>query len=246
LDGALVGATAVVFAGGVVSGLAGFGFALVAVPPLLLIFDPPTVVTASILLSILSGWVVLPGHWHEIKSGTIFRLTPWALLGLAPGVALIKTLAPDAIKLLSGLVVAALAAATAAGWRPPGAHSSVAMAVAGATSGMLNASIGMAGPPVVLLFAARDFDMHAFRTSIVVYFLVVDVAGIGLLVWQGVIGWGEVSIALWLLPGALVGGVVGRRLVTRVSAPAFRRTVLAMLLLTGVVGAANGAIGLLR
>jgi uncharacterized protein len=246
VDGGFVAATLVVLAGGVVSGLAGFGFAVVAVPPLLLIFDPPTVVAASILLSILTGWVVLPGHWREIQGRTIMRLLPWALLGLAPGVVLIKALAPAAIKLLASLVVAALAAATAAGWRPPGAHSPAATVLAGGASGILNASTGMAGPPVALLFTAREFDMHAFRTSMVVYFLAIDAAGIAVLVWQGVVGWRETSIALGLLPGALVGGLLGRRLTRYVSVPVFRRIVLAMLIVTGVVGAVNGALGLLR
>jgi uncharacterized protein len=246
MDAGFVAATAAVFAGGVVSGLTGFGSAIVAVPPLLLIFDPPAVVAAAILLSILSGWVVLPGRWTEIQIGTIARLLPWAFLGLAPGVVVIKALPPSAIKLLAGVVVVALAAATAVGWRPPGAHSRMATATAGAASGILNASVGMAGPPVALLFAARDFDMHAFRTSLAAYFLVIDAAGLGMLIWQGVVGWSELSIALGLVPGALLGGLLGRRLTRHVSVPAFRRIVLAMLLVTGFVGAFNGALDLLR
>ncbi|HET7091833.1 MAG TPA: TSUP family transporter, partial [Thermomicrobiales bacterium] len=120
MDAGLIAATGAVFAGGVVSGLTGFGSAIVAVPPLLLIFDPPTVVAAAILLSILSGWVVLPGRMREIQLGTIARLLPWAFLGLVPGVVIIKAMPPAAIKLLAGVVVVALAAATAVGWRPPG------------------------------------------------------------------------------------------------------------------------------
>jgi uncharacterized membrane protein YfcA len=80
----------------------------------------------------------------------------------------------------------------------------------------------------------------------VVYFLAIDAAGIAVLVWQGVVGWRETSIALGLLPGALVGGLLGRRLTRYVSVPVFRRIVLAMLIVTGVVGAVNGALGLLR
>ncbi|MFM8594756.1 MAG: hypothetical protein ACKOCK_10250, partial [Chloroflexota bacterium] len=38
--------------GGIVSGAVGFGFALVVVPPMLLVYEPATVVAISIMLSI--------------------------------------------------------------------------------------------------------------------------------------------------------------------------------------------------
>jgi len=60
-----IAAIAIVTLAGVVSGLVGFGFALVCVPPLLLIYDPPVAITVSVGLTLPTGWVILIGVWRQ-------------------------------------------------------------------------------------------------------------------------------------------------------------------------------------
>lgn len=229
-------ALAVTLFGGVASGIAGFGFALICVPLLLQIYPPQTVVAISILLSLLTGWIILPGVWRQIRVATVAALIPWAILGVFAGVALLRILDVAQIKLVASLVVAGFALSMLRGWSPPGADSPLATVVAGAASGTLNALTGVAGPPVVMLFVARNLDTHAFRTSIVAYFVLIDVAALAILVRVGEIGWTETRSALVLLPAAIVGTFVGRHLVSRVPVETFRRLVLIMVMSTGALG----------
>jgi uncharacterized membrane protein YfcA len=97
----------------------------------------------------------------------------------------------------------------------------------------------------VLLLAAREFDVDAFRTSIVAYFFFVDLAALAILSGQGIIGPSELAVAASLLPGALIGTAIGRRLVRRLSSTAFRNLTLALLLVTGLAGAFNAVLELI-
>ena len=234
----IAAALVVVFAG-IAYGLAGFGFVMVSVPPLLLLYPPQTAVTTGILLSMLTGWMILPGAWREIRFRTVLALLQGALVGIGLGVSLLRVLAADAVTLLASLVVVLFAVAMMLGWTPHGMGSRFAPGLAGALSGVLGTMTGMNGPPVVLLFVARRYDMHAFRTSLVTYFLLVNVVALSARAWAGETGWRDVQTALLLLPAAIVGTTIGRRLLPRVPVVTFRRFVLLLVLATGLVGVAS-------
>ncbi len=59
--------------GGIVSGLAGFGFGLVTVPLLLMLYPPATVTTVGSSLVLASGWIVLLSTWRTVQVRTLGR-----------------------------------------------------------------------------------------------------------------------------------------------------------------------------
>lgn len=229
-------ALGIVFGGGIVTGLAGFGFALVIVPPLLLIYSAPTVTAVAISLTLVTGWIVLLDTWRLIERETVRAILPGAIVGLAAGALLLQAVEEAWIKLLAGTVVLVFTISTFRGIVPPGAHARGAPPVAGFMSGVLNISTGMASPPVALLFAARNYPPHAFRSSIVAYFYVVDLLAMLLLIQQRLVGWSELQTVAILLPAALAGTLVGRRIVRQTSGERFRQVVVLILLGTGFVG----------
>ncbi len=122
------------------------------------------------------------------------------------------------------------------GWRIDAVHHPLAAPLAGLASGTLSTSTGMSGPPVVLLFTTRQYDMQQFRGSITAYFYYVNFIGLSVLILRGIVGWEQLEIALRLLPAAIAGGFIGRRLLRYVSQSQFRTITLVMLLLTGTTG----------
>jgi len=229
-------ALCIAFGGGIVTGLAGFGFALAVVPPLLVIYDAPTVTAVAISLTLVTGWVVLLDSWRHIERRTVASLLPGAIIGLGAGVILVRTVDGAWIKLIAGTVVLGFTIALIRGWRVPGTSSPSAPPIAGFCSGTLNAAIGMASPPVALLFATRSYGLQAFRSSIVAYFYVIDALAMALLIQQDLVGWDELRVVARLLPAAIAGTFVGKTLVQRTSPELFRRVTLAILLGTGAVG----------
>lgn len=243
----MVAALSVVVAAGIVTGLAGFGFGVVSVPPLLLIYDPPTVVALGMILGWSGGWVPLLGVWREVRVRKLAMLLPWAMVGLLVGTAALRTVPSAYLKLAASAVVLAFAVVllrrsavhtSGPGWR-------WARPVAGLTSGALLTSTGLGGPPVVLLFTLRNLPVHAFRASILAYLLTLDLIGLPTLVAQGAVSREHLLTGAMLAPVAIVGRLVGMRLAGQVTTVAFRRITLALLVVTGAVGVVNASVGLL-
>ena len=222
--------------GGIVSGLAGFGFGLVTVPLLLMLYPPATVTTVGSSLVLASGWIVLLSTWRTVQVRTLGALVPGATIGVFIGTVLLRALEPALIKLIAGVVVILFAVSVLRGWRIDAVHHPLAAPLAGLASGTLSTSTGMSGPPVVLLFTTRQYDMQQFRGSITAYFYYVNFIGISVLILRGIVGWEQLEIAFRLLPAAIIGGFIGRRVLRYVSQSQFRRITLVMLLLTGTTG----------
>ena len=231
--------------GGIVSGLAGFGFGLVTVPLLLLLFPPATVTAVGSSLALASGWIVLLSTWRTVQVRTLGALIPGATIGVALGTVLLHRLDPAVIKLIAGMVVMLFAISVLRGWRIDAVHHPLAAPLAGLASGTLSTSTGMSGPPVVLLFTTRQYNMQQFRGSITAYFYYVNAVGLSLLVLRGIVGWEQMSVVVRLLPAAIIGGFIGRRMLRVVSQSQFRRITLTMLLLTGAIGIVTALRGLL-
>lgn len=238
-------AVAIVFAAGAISGLAGFGLGLVTVPPLLLIYEPTTVVVLVKVLALATGWIILLDTWSAIRWRMLRSLLPWAMTGQVAGLLLLARLDPDAVKFLAGAVVVGFAVLLLRGFTIHGADRSGATVVAGAVSGVLSTSTGLSGPPIVLLFTLRAYPIADFRATTVVYFIMLDLVALPIILAGGLVGSNALATIALLAPAALAGRWVGARLVRRVSPLAFRRVTLVLLLLTGAAAVAGALEGLL-
>jgi uncharacterized membrane protein YfcA len=73
----------------------------------------------------------------------------------------------------------------------------------------------------------------------------IDTIALLILLQQDVIGAGEFRTVLALIPGAIAGTLIGRRMAGRVSRERFRQVTMLLLLATGVAGTIKALIGLL-
>lgn len=244
IDGVFLLACAVVFVAAVTSGLAGFGLAIISIPPLLLLYDPATVVAVMKVLTLGTTWVILVDAWRDISWRWIARLVPTALVGLFVGAWLLKVLDADAIRVIAGSVVFVLALVLLT-WQPQAVREQAwSVPLLGLVSGTGSTAVGLSGPPVVLYFTLMGVGKEVLRGTIATYFMVLDVVGLPTLVTQGVVGSDDLKLALAISPVAIAGRLVGIRLVRFVSPLAFRRATLGLLLLTGGTSVVTGLAGL--
>ncbi|MGI9252444.1 MAG: sulfite exporter TauE/SafE family protein [Thermomicrobiales bacterium] len=236
----LVEAMAIVLLAGTVSGLSGFGFGLVSVPLLLLVFDPPQVVLLGVALPLVTGWMTLSDPRRDIRWPTVASLLPTAVVGAAVGVRLLHVLPKGIIMLGSGSVVIVFALIVLFGWMPPGMNHPGTTAAAGLASGTLLTSVGLSGPPVVLLLTGRELPPNAFRTTLAAYFMILNVISAVLLARSGALDYHDLRIAAILAPAGLLGALIGRSLVRFISPGRFRTFTLLMLLVTGATAIIDG------
>ncbi|CAN5805214.1 sulfite exporter TauE/SafE family protein [soil metagenome] len=236
MEFSLILSMAIVLFAGAISGLSAFGFGLVSVPLLLLLYDPPTVTAVAILLASVTRWVVLWNSWRQISWRPVVLMLPTALAGSVIGILMIRELDTVYIELVASSVVIISAAMLMAGWRIPGAESPVAAPVAGLISGALSTSTGMGGPPVVLLFSARGYSAQVFRGSMTMIFYILGAISLMMLTREELIGRSDLRTALALVPAAVLGTWLGQRALHRFTAGQFNRIVLILLMATGLVG----------
>lgn len=240
----LVALFAALLAGGV-SGLTGFGLALIAIPLLLLVYEPATVVVLVFVLSVFINVAVVWDSWRDADWRLVLALLLPASVGVFVGAEILYYADPLYIRLGVGVVVVISALLLLREVRIPGAAGWIGTVVAGSTSGMLSTSTGLAGPPVILLFAARGLPKHTFRGSSALYFLVMSFVGLAALANRGLLDASEIPLALALVPAAFLGKVLGTALLKHLSDKTFRAVTLGVVILTGTLGAVTAAWALL-
>lgn len=245
MDTTLLAAMLIVGVTGVVFGMTGFGFALVSVPPLLLLYDPEMVVALTIGVSLLTSAIVVLGARRDLDGRLVLSLLPGAISGLLLGAWVLNIVDPTVLKVIAGALVTCYSLLLLRGYQPTGLRGPRAASVAGAVSGLLATSTGLSGPPIVILFTARQLPRDAFRVTIAAYFVAIDAIGFTVLLAGRSIGEREVVTSALLTPPAALGALAGTRLVTRLTASGFRTLTLGLLLLTGLMGIGTALVALL-
>ena len=230
---------------GMVTGLTGFGLALISTPILLFVYEPRTVVVLTAIFSIFINTAVVWDSWHEARRRLSLALFVPALFGIVVGVEVLGVIDPVYLRLGVGAIVVFSALLLVRDIELPGANTRWGTLVAGSASGALSTSTGLAGPPIVLLLASRGLPKHEFRGTSALYFLPISIAGLAVLALRGLVEAPEVPLGLLLVPAALAGKAIGTALLKHVSEKAFRAVTLALVILTGTLGVATAIWALL-
>jgi uncharacterized protein len=230
---------------GAVTGLTGFGLALISTPILLFVYEPKTVVVLTTIFSVFITTAIVWDSWREANKRLALALLIPSIFGVVAGVEVLRTVDPDYVRLAVGIVVVFSALLLVREIRLPGAGTRWGTLVAGSASGALSTSTGLAGPPIVLLLVSRGLPKHEFRSTSALYFLPMSVVGIGFLALRGVADASLVPLGLALVPAAIAGKAIGTALLKRVSERAFRAVTLGLVILTGTLGVATALRALL-
>jgi hypothetical protein len=226
---------------GAVTGLTGFGLALISTPILLFVYEPRTVVVLTAIFSMFITAAVVWDSWHEARRRLALGLFVPALFGIVVGTVILDVIDPVYIRLGIGAIVVFSALLLVRDIRLPGADTGWGALVAGSTSGALSTSTGLAGPPIVLLLASRGLPKHEFRGTSALYFLPMSIAGFAVLAVRGLVEAPEVPLGLALVPAAIVGKAIGTALLKHISENAFRAITLGLVILTGTLGITTAA-----
>jgi uncharacterized protein len=224
---------------GTVTGLTGFGLALISTPLLLFVYEPRVVVVLTTFFSIFINIAVVRDSWREARRPLAGAMFVPSAVGVVAGAEVLRLVDPVYIRLAVGVVVVFSALLLVREVRLPGAGTRWGPIVAGGTSGALSTATGLAAPPVVLLLSSRGLPKAEFRSTSALYFLGMSFVGVAVLAVRGLIEGGDVRLSALLIPAAIVGKVLGTSLLRRFSERTFRAFSLGMVILTGTLGVAT-------
>jgi uncharacterized membrane protein YfcA len=235
----------VIFVSGMLQSLSGFGFCLMAIPVMAVYMKATEIVPLMIILGIaLNGTVALRARRHvELRS-----IWPLVVTGVAftpLGAWVLKTADDAVIKAAVGVVVCAFAIALLRGLRLRLKRERLWLVPIGALSGFLGGGIAFNGPPVVLYLAATGKEKDSFRAKLAGYFLVLNLFILPSHVFAGMVTRDTLELAAMSVLPLLAGVWGGILLAERISEALFRKVVLVVITITGVVSLVTGILGML-
>jgi uncharacterized membrane protein YfcA len=233
-----------VFFTALVSGLTGFGFALVLAPNLMLLLSPKTAVPVVTLLSVVLNSILFYEARRWASPREIRPLIASGLLGMLCGSLLLIYLNVPLLKLLTGVVIITFAIALLLNIKIE-LNSRLLQVPVGLLSGFLGGSTSMSGPPVALFFQNRGFEKRVFRANLIVYFILLYPLTLPTYYLGGLLTGEVFSTALLAAPAMVAGALLGARLLYRVDEGLFRRITLLLVIASGVFSILTG-IGLIK
>src|SRR6266478_9126790 len=232
----------------------GFGFAVLAAPLFLLFTDPAPATQLVIIISTVLSIVVLRGLLPAIAPWLLLRLALGSLVGLPLGLVAFRYADPIVVRAAAGATIFGFAVLMAVSRRRSsqpgqGTHwTAFAMSpgrdlAAGAVSGIANAMVGMAGPPVLIYLLLAGAEVRTVRATLLAFFALSY--GVTLVSHAATIG---IPALTWLAAGILIpfgflGGLAGRPIGDRLGPEAFAMLAIALLAVAGAhtLGAAAAA-----
>lgn len=239
----IVLASGLVFLAAIVRGYSGFGFSLLAITSLSLIFAPAQVIPAIFMLEIAASLHMLPSIWRDVHWRSLAFLLAGTVVGTPVGVYFLANVpqAPMTLALAAFVLVATLLL-----WRGfalksmPNGPATLAV---GAATGIANGAFGIGGPPVILFYFASPAGHAAGRASLIAFFIMTDVTGLVFLAREGLVTRESGLLALAFLPALAAGVWLGARIFKSADPARFRRIVLVILACLAVMTAAKAVLG---
>jgi uncharacterized membrane protein YfcA len=171
----------VIFLSSGIQSMTGFGFAVLAMPLLVLLQDPHEAVGTSMVLSTLC---VVFMWWRTRKHERLHingRLFAAAIIGVPIGLAGLAWVDANLLRFAVGVITVLIAGMSLRGlvrgrearMAPHGVGWTRSTWIAGFVSGFLTGSISMPGPPVVALLSGRAVEKSAYRATLMAYFILI-------------------------------------------------------------------------
>lgn len=222
---------------GIVRGFAGFGTALIFVPIGNLFLSAADVVAITVLAGLFSGAALVPRALKTADIKEVSILAVASALTVPLGLWVLAQLDQVSIRWIAAGVSFALLVALVSGWRYRGKMDIRRQGAVGAGAGVLGGMTGLTGPVVILFYLARATRAEVVRANTILYLALLDVIIVANMLWQELIGFSIVAIAVILAVPYVSMARVGQALFRAEYEKTYRAvayTVIALAVITGL------------
>ena len=229
-------AAAAMFIGSTVLSTVGFGIGMTAIPLLLFVLEPQTVIVVLNAVSIPLFALIVYQNRAELPER---RVLPWAIAGndrSSPvGVIVLRDADATLLKIAITVVIIALTLVVASNVKTPIPKGTISgLIVAFIVSVMLNA-LGIGGPLIALYALAQGWGRNTVRGALSLYFLCVEAAGVVGYGFAGLITVERVWLIVIVTIPVVLGFWLGTHLVRRMNEAMFQRAAVAVILVTSAM-----------
>lgn len=234
------------FAGTLSQRAVGFGVPLFLVPVLLVYFSAPIALVSFLLIATTSNILVLYAHHdkREIIWPIVWRLFIAAVPGLIIGGYVATHADKTLLQIIVGLaVIVAITIQEFAFLKSTmPLRVSRGISLSGFIAGLLNSSVGVSAPALVLWLRTHRCTPNQIRHNLAVIFMLMNVVSFGAIYVSKPSSLSLKPLYIFgaLLPVAVLGNFVGQFVARRISRQQFERIMLAVVIMTGAMSIVLG------
>jgi uncharacterized protein len=225
-----------------VQGLTGFAFGMVALAFWIWVLPPdsagPLVVACSLVGQALNGRIT----WQGLRMPLAWPFIAGGVLGIPVGAWLLPHLDANLFKLGFGLFLLTWCPVMLAvpGMKPVTGGGRAADAAIGWLGGILGGSSGLSGPLPTLWGTLRGWDKARHRALLQAFNTSMHALALSAFAVRGLVGVAELHLFAVAAPAMLLPLWLGTFLYTRIGDLGYRRIVIMLLLVAGLVMIVNG------
>ena len=223
-------------AGGFVSGLAGFGTALMALGIWLYVLPPSLAVPLILVCSVVAQSSTLPSMWRSFDFSLAWPFVIGGLAGVPLGTRLVAHADPNVFKLTVGVFLLVFPVLLHFNRDLPAIRfgGKLADGAIGFAGGILGGLAGLSGPLPILWASIRGWGKDERRGVFQLFNFTVLAAALALQVLSRMVDAELIWLALVAFPGTILGAALGARVYLAMSDKNFNDIVLALLFLSGI------------
>lgn len=223
-----------VLCGALLKGYTGFGASMLWMTSLSLVLPPLDVVPMVLMFEVATSVYLLPVLWRQVEWKSIATLLVGTWATTPFGIHLLSSLPPAPIRIALGVVVIIATILILRGFALKHTPGTSATLVVGGAAGLLNGSMGIVGPPVILFYFSSPIGVAAGRASIITYFIGTDSVATAMFAARDLIGIEVLWRTLLFLPVLFVGVALGNRRFLKSDPDAFKKIALKVLIVLSI------------
>lgn len=218
-----------------VKGSTGFGFALVALPPLMIWYAPKEIIPILLLCNLLSSIIiVLQKKERQLINKQFKSLIIYGALFTIAGVLFLKYLPEELMIVVLSVFLILLSLLSILGVQYPIKLSDRSYKIAGAFLGFLTGSISISGPPMALFLYSAKVDNQQFREIFSWFSIVTSIVALAGYIMLGILTFKFIEMALLFLPILFIGSFIGKKLNHIIPLMVFKKAILFITLFSSI------------
>jgi uncharacterized membrane protein YfcA len=223
-------------AGGFVSGLAGFGTALMALGIWLYVLPPSLAVPLVLICSVVAQSSTLPSMWRSFDFTLVWPFIIGGLIGVPVGTVLIHHADPTTFKLGFGVFLLIFPAILFFTRKPMKIKfgGKIADAGIGFAGGVLGSLAGLSGPLPILWASVRGWSKAERRGIFQTFNWTILFVALCMQAATGLVAGKVLWLALLAFPATVIGATLGARIYHALNDRNFSDLVLVLLLISGM------------
>ncbi|MGV8146630.1 MAG: sulfite exporter TauE/SafE family protein [Alkaliphilus sp.] len=225
----------VIFIAGCVQGMTSFGFSLLSLPILSMIVDIKTIVPMLVIFSLIMNSIILYKIRKHMKLKDIYLLIIVAALTTPLGAKLLINMDKEILQILVGILVTLSAILMHYGYKISIKNEQLAHIPVGFMSGLLNGSVSLSGPPVILFLTNQGVEKQVFRATLTAFFWLLNIVTIFTFYFNDLITREVLKTTAIAVPALIAGVLLGVYFGNTVKDQIFKKITTVMIISMGIL-----------